>query len=91
MTPEMTVELPEEISIENVTEWKQTFTGLLQGSSPIQVVASALSRVDTAGVQLFAVVAQAAKSAGKPLVWQQPSDALKTTVAQLGLTQVVFN
>ncbi|MFW1678011.1 STAS domain-containing protein [Pontibacter sp. JAM-7] len=91
MTVEMTLELPEEVSIENVCEWKEKFTEVLQGSSSVQVNAGALSRVDTAGIQLFAVAAMAAKAAGKPLSWQRPSDALKDTVAQLGLTQIVFN
>jgi len=84
--------LPNELSIENVSEYKDALIEHLEtSSSVITVDGSGLSRVDTAGVQLLVVFVRQIIANGKKVQWQGCSDALQSTAAQLGLKQQLLD
>lgn len=86
MSTESQLTLPDELSIANATEWKKRLSDLLHQNPPISLNASALSRVDTAAVQLLLAFVTEAKKADVEFTWVEPSDALKTTAKCLGLS-----
>jgi ABC-type transporter Mla MlaB component len=65
-------------------EWKQT----LAGGGPIEVDASTLKTVDTAGMQLLAALAREAEARQLPLRWRA-STALTESAARLGLKEAL--
>jgi len=87
MSEENSLHLPEEISIENVCEWHKTLIEVLNNSDSINIDASELCRIDTAGMQLLTVFINELSSSDKQFKWQDVSKALSTTARQLGLTQ----
>jgi len=87
MSEENSLHLPEEISIENVSEWHKTLLEVLNNSDSINIDASELCRIDTAGIQLLTVFITELISGDKHFKWQSVSKALSTTARQLGLTE----
>lgn len=85
MSAENTLKLPEEISIANVGDWQDKLAAALQDASSLTLDAAELSRVDTAGVQLLAVLFKQAESSGVSIGWSASSATLETTASQLGL------
>jgi anti-anti-sigma regulatory factor len=85
MSAENTLKLPEEISIANVGDWQDKLAAALQDASSLTLDAAELSRVDTAGVQLLAVLFKQAQSSGVSIGWSASSATLETTAGQLGL------
>jgi len=85
MNDDSSLRLPEEISIQNVNEWRATLLEVLQNNSAVNIDAADLSRIDTAGLQLLTVFVTEMISAGKTLQWESSSRMLVTTARQLGL------
>lgn len=83
------LKLPEEISIANVAEWKGKLANFMHEPSPLILDAEDLSRVDTSAIQLFAAFAKKVQNSDKVLQWQLPSNALKNTAQQLGMSRVL--
>ena len=90
MSAENTLKLPEEISIANVGDWQDKLTAALQDASSLTLDASELSRVDTAGVQLLAVLFKQAQASNVTIGWSANSSTLETTASQLGLKSVLL-
>ncbi len=82
-----TLKLPEEISIANVTEWKNKLVDFVHEPGPLTLDAEDLSRVDTAAIQLLLAFILKAQAGDKACNWQNPSTALIKTAEQLGLAR----
>ncbi|WP_286239186.1 STAS domain-containing protein [Neptuniibacter halophilus] len=82
-----TLKLPEELSIANVTEWKNKLIDLVNEPEPLLLEADQLARVDTAAMQLLLAFVRKASAANKSCQWQNPSTVLIETAEQLGLSQ----
>jgi anti-anti-sigma regulatory factor len=87
MSSDNTLKLPEELSISNVAEWKARLAALLEQAPPLTLDAEELVRVDTAAIQMLAAFSAEASRTGTALTWHHPTDMLKTTAGQLGMTQ----
>ena len=84
--------LPNELSIETVSEYKDALIEHLETSSSVVTVdGSGLTRIDTAGVQLLVVFVRQVIANGKQIKWQSCSDALQATAEQLGLKQQLLD
>ncbi|EPJ45681.1 MAG: hypothetical protein OFPI_36300 [Osedax symbiont Rs2] len=84
--------LPNQLSIENVSEYKDTLIEHLETSSSVVTVdGSELSRVDTAGVQLLVIFVRQVIANDKQVKWQSCSDVLQATAEQLGLKQQLLD
>lgn len=79
------LQMPEELSIANVTEWQQTLGDFASTANTVTLDAEKLSRVDTAALQLLTAFFVMLKSQQKEVSWLNPSEALVRTAAQLGL------
>lgn len=90
MSAENTLKLPEEISIANAGDWQDKLTAALQDTSSLMLDASELSRVDTAGVQLLAVLFKQAQASSVSIGWSASSATLETTASQLGLKSALL-
>lgn len=83
------LQLPEEISIVNIGEWKDKFTDLLESSSSISINAADLTRVDTAAVQLLVVFIKELQSQNIDFEWLSRSTELEKVARQLGLAPML--
>ncbi|WP_271272934.1 STAS domain-containing protein [Aliamphritea hakodatensis] len=83
------LQLPEEISIVNIGEWKDKFTDLLESSASISINAADLTRVDTAAVQLLVVFIKELQSHNIDYEWQNRSAELDKVARQLGLASML--
>lgn len=79
------LQLPEEISIVNIGEWKDKLTDLLEHASSISINAADLNRVDTAAVQLLVVFIKALQEQNISFEWHSRSSELEKVAGQLGL------
>ena len=92
MNSDTILSLPSELSIDNISEYKELLIEHLENSaSLITLDGSKLCRVDTAGVQLLVVFIKQVLANGKKIEWQSCSEALQSTAAQLGLKQQLLN
>lgn len=79
--------LPENLTIANVHGLHEELEALVstKGNDHINLQASAVSRADTAGVQLLLAFVNSAKEHKIELAWQDPSEKLLTAASVLGL------
>lgn len=85
MSTGSTLDLPEEISIANIGEWKNKFVEFVTDSEPLVLNAENLSRVDTSAIQLILALIKKAETENKQISWVNPSTVLINTAKQLGL------
>jgi len=86
------LQMPEELSIANVTEWQQALGDFAKDADNVTLDAENLSRVDTAALQLLTAFFVMLKSQQKEVSWLNPSDTLVRTAKQLGLeTTLLLN
>lgn len=86
------LQMPEELSIANVTEWQQALGDFAKDADNVTLDAENLSRVDTAALQLLTAFFVMLKSQQKEVSWRNPSDTLVRTAKQLGLeTTLLLN
>lgn len=80
------VALAAELTIRNAVAQKAALAEALgQQGDAIVLDASAVTDVDTAGVQLVAAFVGAAHAAGRKVDWTQPPSALRDAAAALGI------
>ncbi|PIE25537.1 MAG: hypothetical protein CSA60_00180 [Neptuniibacter caesariensis] len=89
MSIENTLDLPEEISIANITEWKTKFVNFSMEPTPLLLNAERLERVDTAAMQLMLAFVNKARAEDKSITWDKPSSAFLNMAKQLGLTDAL--
>lgn len=87
MSSESQLSLPEELSIANVSEWKKQLSELLLKDTPLSLDAAALTRVDTAAIQMLSAFIIQVRSSGQEFSWVEPSETLKSTAQCLGMSE----
>ena len=63
-----TINLPVSLDISEVTQWRQNLISVVNDHDEIEVDDSQLENIDTAGMQLLAVLAKEIQSTNKTLV-----------------------
>lgn len=81
--------LPSEMTIQTVAEQLQRMTALLENGEKIVLDAGAVSRVDTASLQLIYVVQKTLTDSGRSIRWQAVSSAFRDSAALTGLTEAL--
>jgi len=79
------VVLQGDLTIQYVQDLHQQLDLALQVSGDIQLDASAVGRVDTAGVQLLYAFAKRVKASGHRLIWLQGAASLQEVATTLGM------
>lgn len=85
-----TIVLPPVVGIAAAAELKEAMLRTLETSAgAVQVDASAVQRVDTAGVQLLLALCNRAMAEDRDLQWQGDTTVLAQAVAALGLDHLL--
>ena len=79
--------LPEELTISQAAEYYQLLMKRVEEGGDIELDAESVTRIDAAGVQLLFMVQRALSEAGNTLRWRAGSQALKESVALLGMSE----
>lgn len=87
MTSPVVFDLPENLTIASTEALHEQLEPLSNGSADVVFNASAVSRADTAGLQLLYSFLKTLKSHDASLSWSAPSSVLIDTAEQLGLKQ----
>lgn len=82
---ERAVALPAQLDIANAGELKQLLTDAFATQAPLQLDASAVERVDTAGMQLLLAFCSTAQAQGRPAEWKKTSPQLHDAARLLGM------
>ncbi len=80
----VTLDLPAELQIRNLEELKSELLRALQFST-VTLNAAAVSRADTAGMQLLLSFLKSAEAAGIRVRWQSPSETFTSIAGILGM------
>ncbi|MGH8442909.1 MAG: STAS domain-containing protein [Nevskiaceae bacterium] len=93
----MAFTLPADLGIEHAATLHSTLSPLLATTAPVELVASDVSRVHTASLQVLAAFVRERTSAGGPTTWRAPSALLRESAIRaaldttLGLSAVSAN
>lgn len=85
----MALQLPEHLTILEISEWQEAMGALLAVSPELQIDVSPLTRIDTAGLQLLLAVVQEAQAKGGSVQWVGVSDILSQSAHWLGMSSVL--
>ncbi len=81
--------LPEHLTILEISEWREKMMAELAQDSELVIDASALKRIDTAGMQLLLAVVKDATVKGCSVQWSGVSDILSQSAHWLGMSKVL--
>lgn len=84
--PRSVLQLQGELDIYHATELKETLLRKLQADPHLELNLSAISEIDTAGVQLLVWATRYAALRGGRLCLREPSQAVRGVIAALNLT-----
>lgn len=84
---EPVLRLEGELGIARAIELKTLLLDQLRDTAQPTVDLSAVSRIDTAGVQLLLLTNKTASAMGKKVSWNAPSDAVREALRLLGLSE----
>ena len=79
------VQCGEALTIAQAVEFHQKLKTAMDEGSTIELDASGVEKVDTAGLQLVVGLQRELDKVGGKLVWKQPSDVVKQAAVTLGL------
>lgn len=82
--------LPAELGIEQAESLKAELCAALADDEPVAIDARDLQRIHTAALQLFCLFCRDRRNAGRRVEWQQPSAALRSAAAMLGMTTLLL-
>ena len=87
-----TIKLPATLDVSAVTNYYQILLSFVDNDNQesVQIDASELAHIDTAGIQLLLALVQQLSKQNKTLSWQSPPDELTQCAAQLGLTDALY-
>lgn len=77
--------LPEHLTIIEIAGWKEKFISQMESSSVLELDASKLKKIDSAGVQLLFAVRQALQQKGGDICWVGTSGLLARNADWLGM------
>lgn len=83
------IELPAELGIEGAAELYRQLLEQVDAPTPVVLDAHDVARVHTAALQLFCMFCRDRRQAGRETRWQQPSEALRSAAALLGVTTLL--
>ena len=78
-----------ELTIISAVEQNQRLQALLTGDSGVEVDLSGVTEIDTSGLQVLLLAKREAERLGVPLVFQSPSEPLRSMLDLTGLTEEV--
>ncbi|KTF13288.1 lipid asymmetry maintenance protein MlaB [Pseudoalteromonas sp. H105] len=81
------IKLPAELAINQVEILHQDFLNELSGNDDVCLDISDVTRADTASVQLLCSLQKHLLSVQHKIIWVGQSDALKSVITQLGLSE----
>ena len=87
MSNQVSVDLPENLTIATAEGLHDELEPLVTGSQDVTLNGAAVARVDTAGVQIIYSFMQALENAGASVNWEKPSDSLLEASEKLGMTE----
>ncbi|GAA5644667.1 MULTISPECIES: STAS domain-containing protein [Vibrio] len=82
--------LQSEVNIANIEQVKAQLTTSLTQGEAVELDASEVCKVDTAGMQLLLSYVLGLKQQGTEVHWKSPSDELSTVAKLLGLDSTLF-
>ena len=85
MASKTTFSCGEHLDITEAASLYERLQKALTRSANIELKADAVTKADTAGLQLFVALAREVADTGGGLTWKKPSQALLETAALLGL------
>ncbi len=85
MPTKTTFSCGEALDIVHVGPLRDRLRKALEKSYTIELKADKVEKADTAGLQLFVILAKTVKQHNGSLIWKKPSDALLATAKSLGL------
>jgi len=86
-----TIELPTELTIAQVEEFKLHAIELIDSHQEISIDDSAIVRIDTTGLQLVLAIVTHILSLNKNLKWQCNAACIKESIKQLGINEPILN
>jgi ABC-type transporter Mla MlaB component len=81
--------LPAECLVSQASSLKESLAGLLDEPLPVTLDATALQRIDTAGLQLITAFVRDRAGHGRTVEWQGTTPVLTTAAQLLGLTSLI--
>lgn len=87
MSEQVTVDLPENLTIASADTLHANLEPYISGSQDVLLNAAEVTRVDTAGLQLMYVFIETLKKSSANVSWGAPSNALLDAANQLGITE----
>ena len=78
------------LDISAVAQWCEQVKPALQANMPIQLKASQLQRIDTAGLQALLALIMSSKQRDIPVSWEEPSPALLQAASVVGLSDALL-
>jgi len=83
------IELPAGCTLRDAAALKTLLVGSVPAGKTVTVAGGAVTRIDTAGLQLLAAFALREQSAGRQLQWHSASAELRAASARIGLSGVL--
>lgn len=84
-----TIELPAELGMDGMRELYAQLLASVENASAVTLEAGEVQRVHGATLQLFCSFFRDRGRAGRETRWNQPTDALRSAAALLGLTELI--
>lgn len=86
---EATVTLPAELGIEQAAAWRDRLLKHVDDAGVVTLDGRDVSQIHTAALQLFCMFCHDRRTAGRDTRWKQPSEALRSAAALLGVTTLL--
>lgn len=84
------IKLPSDLTIAQVDEYQSEIVSQIDSQDVITIDDSALSRIDTIGVQFILAIVTYIIAQGKEIKWESKSNILKETIHNLGITDTIL-
>ncbi|HEX4871001.1 MAG TPA: STAS domain-containing protein [Nevskiaceae bacterium] len=85
----VTLSLPAELGMAQLMELQDQLNQSLEAEGPVTLDAHEVARIHTAALQLFCLFCRDRRATGRATRWQDPSPALKSAAALLGMTTLL--
>jgi len=85
------INLPTELTIAQVEEFKSTVLELIAQQDEISINDSEIIRIDTTGLQLIVAIITYVLSLNKKLVWQCSASCILESIKKLGINEPILN
>ena len=83
------ISLPAEVGIDSAAAWRLRLLKQVDNPKPVILDARDVAQVHTAALQLFCMFCHDRRAAGRDTHWKEPSAALRSAAALLGVTTLL--